>query len=315
MDLKRLKILNQSQTSTMNKKKELGKGLRALLTNIEQTKNVEVKKEIVKELNTNTANVSIEDIEANPYQPRVEFDNDLLMDLARSIKVHGLIQPITLRSLGGNKYQIISGERRFRASKMAGLKEVPAYVRTANDQEMLEMALIENIQRADLNAIEIAISYQRLIDECNLTHESLSDRVGKNRSTVTNYIRLLKLNPEIQTAIKAGTISMGHARALVGVEDLLKQMYAYKKVVSESLSVRQLEQLLKEEIKSSTSEVSSANTQNVNPEITRITKELSKILGAKVTIKRDQKGKGSFTLPFSNDKEFNSIYDLLKELE
>jgi ParB family chromosome partitioning protein len=300
----------------MDKKKELGKGLRALLTNIENTKSPEIKKEIVKELNTMVAMVGIEDIEVNPFQPRTEFNAEELMDLAKSIKIHGLIQPVTLRVVQGDKYQLISGERRFRASKMSGLKEIPAYIRTANDQEMLEMALIENIQRTDLNAIEIGISYQRLIDECTLTHETLSERVGKNRSTVTNYIRLLKLPPEIQSAIKSNTISMGHARALAGIEDLLRQMQAYKKIISENLSVRQLENYIKEnKSETDTKQKTGKSSENQSLELQRITKELSEILGTKVIIKRDPKGKGSFTIPFGNDTEFNAIYETIKESE
>ena len=260
--------------------------------------------------------VGMEDIEVNPFQPRTEFNPEELMELAKSIKIHGLIQPVTLRVVQGDKYQLISGERRFRASKMSGLKEIPAYIRTANDQEMLEMALIENIQRTDLNAIEIGISYQRLIDECTLTHETLSERVGKNRSTVTNYIRLLKLPPEIQSSIKNNTISMGHARALVGIEDLLQQMHAYKKTISENLSVRQLENYIKE-LKSEPSDRSEnvKNTEQQSSELQRITKELSEIFGTKVIIKRDAKGKGSFTIPFGSDKEFNLIYETIKDSE
>lgn len=299
----------------MNKKKELGKGLRALLSNIENTsKTVEERKEAVKELTSTVAMISIEDIEVNPFQPRTEFDSDELMDLARSIKVHGLVQPLTLRSLSGGKYQIISGERRFRASKMSGLKEIPAYIRVANDQEMLEMALIENIQRSDLNAIEIAISYQRLMDECSLTHEALSDRIGKNRSTVTNYTRLLKLPPEIQNSVKSNQLSMGHARVLAGLEDVGYQLSLYKKIVAEHLSVRQTEALGKV----GSAQPNGKDTPNItieNAEIVRITKELSKIFGTKISIKRDNKGKGQLVVPFGNDKEFNSIYDLLKELE
>lgn len=197
---------------------------------------------------------------------------------------------------------------------MAGLKEVPAYVRVANDQEMLEMALIENIQRADLNAIEIAISYQRLMDECALTHEALADRVGKNRSTVTNYVRLLKLPPEIQTGIKSGEFSMGHARSLAGIDDMVRQLHLYKKAVSDHLSVRQLEQLVKDSTNSKSGQEKIQELPRDN-EINRITKELSKIMGVKISIKRDAKGKGMVQIPFSSDVEFNSIYDLLKELE
>ena len=306
--------MQMTKMTQTNKKKELGKGLRALLSNIETTSNVETKKEMVKTLTSSSNTIAVEEIEVNPFQPRIEFDNEALMDLAKSIKVHGLIQPVTVRSMGDSKYQIISGERRWRASKMAGLKEVPAYVRIANDQEMLEMALIENIQRADLNAIEIAISYQRLMDECALTHEALADRVGKNRSTVTNYVRLLKLPPEIQTSLKSGEFSMGHARALAGLDDIVKQLHIYKKAVADQMSVRQLEQFVKSQSASTSSSTKSSDLPNDN-EINRIIKELSKIMGVKISIRRDAKGKGWVQIPFTSDIEFNSIYDLLKELE
>lgn len=300
-----------------NKKKELGKGLRALLSNIENTNNIDTKKEIVRTLNSSVASILIDEVEVNPFQPRVEFENEALMELAKSIKVHGLIQPITVRSMGDSKYQLISGERRWRASRMAGLNEIPAYVRVANDQEMLEMALIENIQRSDLNAVEIAISYQRLMDECNLTHEALSERVGKNRSTVTNYVRLLKLPPEIQNSVKSGELSMGHARSIAGLEDIVRQLQFYKKAINEHLSVRQLEQMVKDNNQNKDrGEVKNQTTPEIqNAEINRIVKDLSKIIGVKINIKRDQKGKGVLQIPFSSDKEFNSIYDLLKELD
>lgn len=306
------------QQKSMNKKKELGKGLRALLSNIEST-NVksEVKAEAVKELSSSIAMVKLDAIEVNPFQPRVDFNTEELMELAKSIKIHGLIQPLTIRSIGGNNFQLISGERRMRASKMAGLTEVPAYVRTANDQEMLEMALIENIQRADLNAIEIAISYQRLIDECSLTHEALSERVGKNRSTVTNFLRLLKLPPEIQSSLKTQQISMGHARALAGIPDIAQQLIMFKKVVNDNLSVRQIEDALRastSNIPSVAKNNSNTNRSAVSLEIEKIKKELSMKIGAKLEISRDEKGKGKFVIAFKNDAEFNNIYDYLKEI-
>ncbi|MEL6866667.1 MAG: ParB/RepB/Spo0J family partition protein, partial [Bacteroidota bacterium] len=199
------------------KKKELGQGIRALLSNIDHgSSNEGPQEDVVRTLSNTIATIPLNSIEVNPGQPRIEFDEEALQELSESIKVHGLIQPITVRRLNEQTYQLISGERRMRASKIAGLKEVPAYIRLANDQEMLEMALIENIQREDLNAIEVANSYQRLIEECELTHEALSERVGKNRSSVTNYLRLLKLPPDVQSAIKEQKISMGHARALAG---------------------------------------------------------------------------------------------------
>ena len=229
----------------MSKKKELGKGIRALLSNIENTNNPKEKTELVKELNSSILEIPLDNIEVNPFQPRSEFDPEELNELAQSIKTHGLIQAITVRNLGGDNYQLISGERRLRASKMAGLKTVPAFVRIADDQALLEMALIENIQRSNLNAIEVAISYQRLMVECDLTHESLSERVGKKRSTISNYVRLLKLPPQIQSSIKNNEISMGHARSLAGIDDVGLQLDIYKEVLKKNLSVRALENLIK----------------------------------------------------------------------
>ena len=215
----------------MSKKKEqVGKGLRALLGNIESIESSDqTKKEVVRELSKSIELISIQSIETNPYQPRTEFDQEELLALVQSIKTLGLIQPITVRSIGSDKYQIISGERRWRASKLAGLSEIPAYIRIADDQGMLEMALVENIQRSDLNPLEVALSYQRLIDECNLQHDTLAKRVGKERSTVSNYIRLLKLPPDIQSALRDKKLSMGHARALSGLEDPALQLVVYKK--------------------------------------------------------------------------------------
>ena len=298
----------------MNKRNEVSKGLRSLLSNIEKTNNPTERSQLVRELTNSIAFISPEMIEVNPYQPRKEFDADQLMDLAKSIKISGLIQPITVRAMGGNKYQLISGERRLRASKMAGIKEVPAYVRVANDQEMLEMALVENIQRADLNALEIAISYQRLMDECNLTHEALSDRVGKDRSTVTNYVRLLKLPAQIQSSIKDGAISMGHARALAGIDNIALQLKVYKDVIDQGLSVRALEQVIKS---FNTSKPSNNTSQKpveaYSAEIKKIKDEISHALGSKVDIKRDHAGKGSITISFSSDDQLNSIVDFLRK--
>jgi ParB family chromosome partitioning protein len=190
--------------------------------------------------------VKISQVQVNPFQPRTDFDSEALHELAESIKLQGLIQPITVRQSGQNSYQLISGERRLRAAKLAGLIEIPAYVRTANDQQMLEMALIENIQRENLNAIEVALSFQRMIDECNLKQEQLGERVSKNRSTVTNYLRLLKLPPVIQVSIRDKEISMGHARALVSVEDVDKQLYLFQEIVNHGLSVRKVEELVRQ---------------------------------------------------------------------
>lgn len=300
----------------MAKKKELSRGIRALLSNIEDKSPLPQTKEFVKELSSNIAEISLEDIEINPFQPRTEFDPEELMNLAKSIKTYGLIQPITVRSLGGNKFQLISGERRLRASKMAGLKAVPAYIRIADDQGMLEMALVENIQRSELNAVEVAISYQRLIDECNLTHEELSSRVGKNRSTITNYIRLLKLPPVIQAGVKKDQISMGHARALAGVENVSLQLTYFHRTVEDKLSVRALEQLIRGSDSSNKSNSSSSNSSSSNSlpsEVVEIRDELSDQFGTKVEIKRDTKGKGQFVIKFNNDGDFNRILDILQE--
>lgn len=298
----------------MNKRNEVSKGLRSLLSNIEKTNNPTERSQLVRELTNSIAFISPEMIEVNPYQPRTEFDADQLMDLAKSIKISGLIQPITVRAMGGNKYQLISGERRLRASKMAGIKEVPAYVRVANDQEMLEMALVENIQRADLNALEIAISYQRLMDECNLTHEALSDRVGKDRSTVTNYVRLLKLPAQIQSSIKDGAISMGHARALAGIDNIALQLKVYKDVIDQGLSVRALEQVIKSfNTSKSSNNTSQKPVEAYSAEIKKIKDEISHALGSKVDIKRDHTGKGSITISFSSDDQLNSIVDFLRK--
>lgn len=294
----------------MNKKSEVSKGLRSLLSNIEKTNNPAERSQLVKELSNSIALISPELIEVNPFQPRTEFDTEQLMELARSIKTSGLIQPITVRALGGNKYQLISGERRLRASKMAGIREIPAYIRVANDQEMLEMALVENIQRADLNAVEIAISYQRLMDECNLTHEALSERVGKDRSTVTNYVRLLKLPAQIQASVKEGILSMGHARALAGIENIALQLKIFKEAQDQGLSVRAVEQLIKSYAAPKPGNSGSTITE-IHPEIRKIQDQLGSLLGTKIEIKRDQKGKGAINILFNSDVELNKITEIL----
>ncbi len=226
-------------------KKNKGLGVGALLSGINTNIDAEDKKELVSQLSNTATEIPLAYIEPNPFNPRVEFDAEALSELAESIKIHGLIQPITVRHLGGDKFQLISGERRWRASKMAGLEAVPAYVRIADDDAMLELALIENIQRQDLNAIEIATTYDRLMEELKLTHDTLSKRVGKKRSTVSNYLRLLKLPANIQAAIKAEELTMGHARALVNIEDIAVQAIISKEVIDKGLSVRQVEHYAK----------------------------------------------------------------------
>lgn len=288
--------------------------MRSLLSNIEKTSNVAERSQLVKELTHSVGMIKMEWIEVNPYQPRTEFDEVQLNELAKSIQVSGLIQPITVRSLGGNKYQLISGERRFRASTIAGLKEIPAYIRVANDQEMLEMALVENIQRSDLNALEVAISYQRLMDECQLTHEALAERVGKERSTISNYVRLLKLPAVIQNSVKEGKISMGHARSLAGVDNLALQLQCHRDVLEQGLSVRALENKIKTIQATKNHDVQIQKMPSaVDAEIKKIKEKISHHLGTKVQIKRNAVGQGSFVIDFNSDEEFNKISEILTQ--
>ncbi len=305
--------------SSAVKRNALGKGLGALLSDKDQ---VNTKPEPtlssqagVAAVNTISA-IPIEQIEANPYQPRDNFEEQALQELADSIKVQGIIQPLTVRRLSANSYQLISGERRLRASKLAGLKEVPAYIRTANDQEMIEMALIENIQRENLNAMEVAISFQRMIEECKLNQEELGTRVGKNRTTVTNYLRLLKLPPIIQAAIRDQQISMGHARAMVNVENVDQQLYVFKEILTKDLSVRKVEDLVRSLQHSSKKEQTSSAASNGktlrnNFEYQKIQDDLSSKFGNKVLIKADDKGKGSINIPFLSTDDLNRILEML----
>jgi len=291
----------------MAKKKDLGKGLRALLSEVDKSP-AKKKKEVVNQLASSTQTIAIKSIETNPYQPRTEFDQEMLQELSDSIKLHGLVQPITVRSLGDGKFQLISGERRLRASKLAKLKEIPAYIRIANDQEMLEFALIENIQRQNLNAMEVAFSYQRLMTECNLTQDKLAIQVGKKRSTVANYVRLLKLPPPIQQAVKEDKISMGHARVFAGIDSLSKQLDLYRKCINQSWSVRKLEDQARAIASSKKSKL-----QKENPEIVKIKQQLSKKYGVKILIKRNNQGKGQIIIPFSSDDQLNDLIDDLQE--
>ena len=292
----------------MGKKKEIGKGIRALLANIEQESNSTP--ETTQSENKANVAVDISLIEANPFQPRTEFDEEKLSDLCESIKTFGVIQPITLRKLSNKKYQIISGERRWRASKLAGLTEVPAYVREADDQGMLEMALLENIQRADLNPLEVAISYQRLIDECDLTHEELSQRLGKKRSSISNYLRVLKLSPSAQKALKLDQISLGHAKVLVGVEPIENQIGILEEILSKGLSVRATEQLIQSK-KGSNNSGSASTNKEIHPEVRKYQDQLADKVGIKVAISRNDKGKGSIKINFKNDHELNQIMESL----
>lgn len=295
----------------------MGKGIRALLQNIEEETPISRINESSSDSIINTVSlVPLEQIEVNPFQPRTEFNEEALRDLADSIRIHGVIQPVTLRYVSPKKYQLIAGERRLRASKLAGLKSIPAYVRTANDQESLEIALIENIQREDLNAMEIAINYQRLIDECTLTHESLAKRIGKDRSTITNYLRLLKLPVEIQQAIKDQTISMGHARAIISIPDVEKQLYIFDEITSKSLSVRKTEELVRL-LNTGTSKPQVKKTKG-NAGLTSAHKavqnKLTDFFDTKVKMKPSTKtpGRGDIIIPYYSNDDLNRILDLLE---
>ncbi len=290
-----------------NSKKQpaLGRGLGALLTNVDT--------DITSLTGATLGSISllpIHSIETNPFNPREHFQKEALEELAISIATHGIIQPLTVRKLGRDKYQLISGERRFRAAQLAGLIEVPAYIRIANDQAMLEMALVENIQREDLNAIEIGLSYQRLIEECSLTQEQLGEKISKSRSNVTNHLRLLKLPANIQAGVRDGLVSMGHARALVAVSDEHEQIALFHKVMEENLSVRDLEKLLKNQ----RSEITTT-TQHNQVKLSSIQmvfiEELEKRLASSVNIQKNNKGQGKLIVTFKSDADFKRIVSLL----
>jgi ParB family transcriptional regulator, chromosome partitioning protein len=289
----------------MSKKPALGRGLSALLENARTditTRNIGENAPVVNSVSV----ISLKSIETNPFQPRTNFEENALQELSDSIKQHGIIQPITVRKLGYDRYQLISGERRFRASQMAELTAVPAYVRVADDQEMLEMALVENIQREDLDPIEVALSYKRLIDECNLTQEQLSDKVGKQRSTVTNFLRLLKLPAAIQKSLRDREITMGHAKALINIDNEDRQLAIFALALEQDLSVRQIEDLARGEKLKVTPKVSRVE-RPLSMEDKVITKNLDKIFNKSYQFKRNAKGGGTLSLNFSNDNELQHI--------
>lgn len=299
--------------SNTKKRSALGKGLSALLENAET--------DITSKSNGtgivgSISMLPISSIEANPFNPRSNFEKDALLELSDSIRIHGIIQPLTVRKLGRDKYQLISGERRFRAAQLAKLDEVPAYVRIANDQAMLEMALVENIQREDLNPIEVALSYQRLIDDCNLTQDQLSQKVSKSRSAITNFLRLLKLPAPIQAGVKDGKITMGHARALVSAGDESVQIALFEKVVKEKLSVRDIEAILRGEFESPV-QTSKSTSSVPNVEITEteyVFKEhFGDRLAAKVEIKKSPTGKGRIIVNFNSEVDLKRIIGLLNK--
>lgn len=293
------------------RKKEIGKGIRALLHTAESDRNPEEKAEAQRVLSSEISEVPLDQIEPNPFQPRQDWDNTALEELATSIRALGVIQPVTVRAMGPERYQLISGERRFRAARLAGLSSVPAYIRTAGDQEMLEMALVENIQRADLNAVEVAISYQRLIDECALTHEALSTRVGKDRSTITNYTRLLKLSPDIQDAVRQGRLSMGHARALAGAGDLLVQRQAFRDILEKGWSVRQLEQYLRDQDRGVVAKPVDKEKKKLTPGLRDIEDTLARHFGAKVQLEHKSSGMGRICIPYGDEEDLHRILEVL----
>ena len=256
--------------------------------------------------------IPVDSIEANPFQPRNHFEEAALLELADSIRKQGIIQPITVRKLGYDKFQLISGERRLRDSKIAGLTEVPAYIRIANDQAMLEMALVENIQRENLNPIEVSISYQRLIDECTLTQEQLSERVGKNRATISNYLRLLKLPPEIQAGIRDQQISMGHARAIINIDDIAKQLSIYHSIITDELSVRKVEELARNtNKKGSETKTETKEKLVLSPDLKKVQENLSTKYESKIELKTEANGKGKIVIPFGSTDDLNRLLDLL----
>lgn len=294
------------------KKQALGRGLSALLKDPENDIKTATDKNADKVVG-NIIEIDLDHIEVNPFQPRSNFNDESIKELATSIKELGVIQPITVRKLGFNEFQLVSGERRYRASKLLGLETIPAYIRIANDQESLEMALVENIQRQDLDPIEIALSYQRLIDEINLTQEKLSDRVGKKRSTIANYLRLLKLDPIIQTGMRDGFLSMGHGRALVNIEKKQDQIALYEKIISNNLSVRDTESAVKDyHAKDDASkEVKKPVQKDPAVFVRKGIKELTDVLSVKVDIKASDKAKGKITIPFNSQEEFDRIKKLI----
>jgi ParB family chromosome partitioning protein len=294
----------------------LGRGLSALLENA----STDITSTESKPVNS-ISEVPISQVEANPFQPRTEFKEEELNELAESIKVHGVIQPITVRKIGFDRYQLISGERRTRASRIAGLEKIPAYIRLADDQGMLEMALIENIQRENLNAMEVALSYKRLMDECKLNQEELGDRVGKNRSTVNNYMRLLKLPDNIQAALRDEKISMGHARAIINIDNADEQQYLFNEMMLKDLSVRQVEALVREaaerlrqdgkEPEDNKPNSKPKKNQVISAVIANYQKQLSAKLGHKIKIVNDEKGKGNITIPFKSEAELKQLFEIL----
>lgn len=298
-------------SSNSKKRPALGKGLSALL---ESSATDITSKEIGDgSVLGSIAMIPVTSIEANPFNPRTDFEQEALEELSNSIQLHGIIQPLTVRKLGRNRYQLISGERRFKASKLAGLEEVPAYIRVANDQAMLEMALVENIQREDLNAIEVALSYKRLIDECKMTQEELAKKIGKSRTAITNHLRLLKLPPKIQLGVRENEISMGHARTLVSAGSEAEQIKLFESIVDQDISVRELEQIIRGKNSSNNAKIEkkSAKKVPISKDQKELSDELSSKISAKVQISKSSKGGGKLVINFNSDVDLNRIIEIL----
>ena len=295
-----------------NKKDALGKGIRNLLQNIDadlKSTAGSLKTEVV-EKTTASNRIPLDEIEINPKQPRKDFDETALSELATSIKIHDIIQPLTVSKMANGKYRLIAGERRFRASKIAGLKDVPVYVRQANDSELLELALLENLQRENLNAIEIGLSYKRLMDELDYTQEQVAERMGKERSTVTNYIRLLKLPPDIQIAVRTGVISMGHARALISIDLVDKQLFAFSEIKNKGLSVRQTEELVRK-MYTGGAAVKNSVKPTLPPAFKKIEDNIASQFNTKVKLVHNKKGYGAVTFEYYSIEELNALLDKL----
>jgi ParB family chromosome partitioning protein len=305
------------KTDTLKQKEQnreaLGKGIRSLLQSIDsdlKTTTGHLKTDVV-EAATNIMRVPLEQILPNPKNPRRDFDENSLKELASSVKQFDLVQPLTVTKLADGKYQLIAGERRLRAAKLAGLKDVPAYVRQANDRELLELALLENLQREDLNAIEIGLSYKRMMDELNYTQEQVAERMGKERSTVTNYIRLLKLPPDIQVAVRNGGLSMGHARALINIDTIDKQIYLFHEIKDKQLSVRQTEELVRRLYRTTASAVKPSPKTTISEAYKRIEDNLASYFSTKVILKHNSNGKGNIVIEYYSNEELNKILELM----
>jgi ParB family chromosome partitioning protein len=300
--------------STPNRKEALGKGIRSLLQNIDTDLSV-TEKSLIKDssdkINISQKRIPLSQIEANPEQPRHDFDDNALSELAASVKMHDIIQPITVTKTASGKYRIIAGERRFRAAKIAGLADMPVYIRDVKDSKILELALLENLQREDLNAIEIALSYRQLMEELDYTQDQLAERMGKERSTVTNYIRLLKLPPDIQAAVRNGTISMGHARALINVDVVDKQLYIFNEIRSKELSVRQTEELVRR-VYAPKAPVNNSVKSTLPPSLKKIEDNLASHFSTKVKMTHSKKGTGSITFDYFSIEELSSLLDKMQ---